>query len=46
MAARKPARRARSSRVKLDRIPAAAIDSFAGVGYFLDLAAVTSSAST
>jgi SAM-dependent methyltransferase len=25
----------------LDRIPAAAIDSFAGVGYFLDLAAVT-----
>jgi SAM-dependent methyltransferase len=27
--------------VDLDRIPAAAIDSFAGVGYFLDLAAVT-----
>jgi ubiquinone/menaquinone biosynthesis C-methylase UbiE len=26
----------------LDRIPAAAIDSFAGVGYFLDLAAITS----
>jgi SAM-dependent methyltransferase len=25
----------------LDRIPAAAIDSFAGVGYFLDLAAIT-----
>jgi arsenite methyltransferase len=24
----------------LDRIPAAAIDSFAGVGYFLDLAAI------
>lgn len=24
----------------LDRIPAAAIDSFAGVGYFMDLAAV------
>jgi len=28
--------------VDLDRIPAAAIDSFAGVGYFLDLAAVAS----
>jgi arsenite methyltransferase len=27
--------------VDLDRIPAAAIDSFAGVGYFLDLAAIT-----
>ncbi|MFY9488648.1 MAG: methyltransferase domain-containing protein [Solirubrobacterales bacterium] len=27
----------------LDQIPAAAIDSFAGVGYFLDLAAITSS---
>ena len=26
--------------VELDRIPAAAIDSFAGVGYFLDLAAI------
>ena len=26
---------------ELDRIPAAAIDSFAGVGYFLDLAAIT-----
>jgi arsenite methyltransferase len=26
---------------QLDRIPAAAIDSFAGVGYFLDLAAIT-----
>src|SRR5688500_14290688 len=25
---------------ELDRIPAAAIDSFAGVGYFLDLAAI------
>src|SRR5215207_488475 len=25
----------------LDRIPAAAIESFAGVGYFLDLAAIT-----
>src|SRR5215207_10671324 len=25
----------------LDRIPAAAIDSFAGVGHFLDLAAIT-----
>jgi arsenite methyltransferase len=25
----------------LDRVPAAAIDSFAGVGYFLDLAAIT-----
>src|SRR5215207_3933822 len=25
----------------LDRIPGAAIDSFAGVGYFLDLAAIT-----
>jgi arsenite methyltransferase len=27
---------------ELDRIPAAAIDSFAGVGYFLDLAAIAS----
>src|SRR5215212_7546756 len=29
---------------ELDRIPAAAIDSFAGVGYFLDLAALVTTA--
>jgi arsenite methyltransferase len=40
---RPPARRARLGYppADLDRIPAAAIDSFAGVGYFLDLAAIT-----